>query len=348
MKINNINTEDISVVVQGAIDKKNTPICLKSIRKYLPDAEIILSTWEGSEVDGLDYDILLLNKDPGNYICDEVYKIYNNVNRQILSTKNGLKKTTRKYAIKIRSDMEITGTNFLNYFGKFKKRCDECKILKERVIINNLYCANPHKIKFLFHVSDWVFFGLTEDILNIWDIPLETESVALYYKNHDRPALDLVKTWLFQYIPEQYIWSSFLRKNNIDFSFEYYTDFNDKILELSELSFANNAVILNYEQFGIKFLKFDPYKNDCSVQYNNYDFLCLYKKYCDKNYKMPLKYRWKNDLKIKKSIEKIKKHWRRFFLPLKSFLKWLSEPFCILSYIIKIIIKIMLNFWRLF
>ena len=47
-----INSKDISVVVQGAIDKENTPKCLESIRKYLPDAEIILSTWEGSEVEG--------------------------------------------------------------------------------------------------------------------------------------------------------------------------------------------------------------------------------------------------------------------------------------------------------
>ena len=348
MKINNINTEDISVVVQGSIDKVNTPICLKSIRKYLPGAEIILSTWEDSNVEGLDYDILVLNKDPGACLCDKAQKIYNNVNRQILSTKNGLKKATKKYAIKIRSDMKITGTNFLTYFKKFEKRCDECKILKERVIINNLYCANPYETSFLFHISDWIFFGLTDDILNIWDIPLETEDVALYFKIHNRPVLDIIKTWLFQYIPEQYIWISFLKKNKIDFDFKYYTDINNKNLRLSELSFANNIVILNYEQFGIKFLKYDPYKWDYKNQYNIYDFLCLYQKYCDKNYKIPLKYRWQNDLKIKKPIQKLKKHCRKFFQPSKKFLRWLIEPFCMLSYIIEIIVKIILNFWRLF
>ena len=55
-----IKSEDISVVVQGAIDKFNTPKCLKSIRKVLPRAEIVLSTWEKSDVNGLDYDILVL------------------------------------------------------------------------------------------------------------------------------------------------------------------------------------------------------------------------------------------------------------------------------------------------
>ena len=64
MLINNIDTKDISVVVQGAIDKGYTPLCLKSIIKYLPESEIILSTWEGSEVDNLDYDVLILSEDP--------------------------------------------------------------------------------------------------------------------------------------------------------------------------------------------------------------------------------------------------------------------------------------------
>ena len=40
-----IKSEDISVVVQGAIVSNLTNNCLKSIRKYLPKAEIILSTW---------------------------------------------------------------------------------------------------------------------------------------------------------------------------------------------------------------------------------------------------------------------------------------------------------------
>ena len=86
-----IKTEDISVVVQGAINKEETPKCLKSIRKFLPEAEIILSTWEGSDISAIDglYDVLLLNKDPG---CGYYYKNEsgiksNNLNRQLVSTR---------------------------------------------------------------------------------------------------------------------------------------------------------------------------------------------------------------------------------------------------------------------
>jgi hypothetical protein len=84
----NIDSKDISVVVQGPIHTQDnlTKRVLESVRTHLPNAELILSTWKGSEVDGLDCDILLLNDDPG------AINGLNNVNRQIVSTRNGLQK----------------------------------------------------------------------------------------------------------------------------------------------------------------------------------------------------------------------------------------------------------------
>lgn len=91
-----INSQDITVVVQGPIigkpddsfEEKHTQICLQSIRKYLPKAEIVLSTWEGSDVRGLDYDVLIENKDPGKSMMGD-FSI--NCFRQIVSSINGLK-----------------------------------------------------------------------------------------------------------------------------------------------------------------------------------------------------------------------------------------------------------------
>ena len=91
-----INSNEISVVVQGAIDKENTPKCLKSIRKVFPQAEIILSTWEGANVEGLDYDEVIFNKDPGGVKDPFVPTFTNNLLRQMVSTKSGVKKAGRK------------------------------------------------------------------------------------------------------------------------------------------------------------------------------------------------------------------------------------------------------------
>ena len=117
-----INSKDISVVVQGAIDKINTKLCLQCIRKQFPYAEVILSTWEGSNVSNLDYDIVLFNKDPGAALCSNAENVLNNVNREIVSTFNGIKQAKNKYILKIRSDLILNGKNILKCFFKSFKR----------------------------------------------------------------------------------------------------------------------------------------------------------------------------------------------------------------------------------
>ena len=74
MIVNGIDTKDISVVVQGAVDKINTPKCLESIRKFLPCAEIVLSTWEGTDVTGLDVSTISRVAN-SKYIQTDLYRI---------------------------------------------------------------------------------------------------------------------------------------------------------------------------------------------------------------------------------------------------------------------------------
>lgn len=304
-----IDSKDISVIVQGAIDNINTKKCLKSVRKHLPGAVIILSTWQGSDVSGLDYDVLVESRDPGAEIYDEVYKLKNNVNRQILSTKSAFEKVTTKYILKLRSDMAIESPNFLKYFGKYQERAHECKILNQRVVINSLYCRNFEHMKLLFHPSDWVFFGLSEDIKNIWDIELQKEPESSnYFKNKPRPEVDIFSTWMLQLLPEQYLWTTFLKKNNINLNFEYFTDINQQNINLSELSLINNLVVVDYEDFGIKFLKYNPYKwnFDYKVNITFYDWLGLYKKHCCPDFKIHLTHKiHQKQLQVHKRIHKI-------------------------------------------
>jgi len=340
-----IDSKEISVVVQGAIDKNLTQKCLNSIRLLLPKSVIILSTWEGSDAEGLNYDVLIKNKDPGAELCDLEYNIKNNVNRQILSTKNGLMNTTTKYALKLRSDIVLKNNNFLKYFTKFDNfRNKECKIFKNRIIINNLYCANRKKTNFLFHISDWVQFGLTEDIFNLWDIQLQKEpETSKYFLNKERPLIDPVSTWLFQYIPEQYIWKSCLEKNGIDIKFEYFTDLNERNIEINDLAFANNVVIVNYEEYGIKFLKFDPYKWDYQSQMDYFIWQKLYKKYCNNNYKISIKYSWKEKLEVENFVLKYNIHKNR--LPsLKIFIR---EFLAMTFYLIATIFSCFFNLYKL-
>ncbi len=98
-----INNADISVVVQGPVQARDdrpmdegiTYRSLQSIRQYLPGAHIILSTWPDQNLQGLDYDELVICEDPGpniyRYLADGTPGKLNN-NRQIVSSREGLKR----------------------------------------------------------------------------------------------------------------------------------------------------------------------------------------------------------------------------------------------------------------
>ena len=91
-----IKSQDISVVVQGNVDKV-TVDTLQSVRRFLPKAEIILSTWKAAAYEGLDYDKLVLSKDPGAVTFDIRLNKLNNINRIIVSSKAGVRHAKRKY-----------------------------------------------------------------------------------------------------------------------------------------------------------------------------------------------------------------------------------------------------------
>src|SRR6266851_7799448 len=111
---------DLSVVVQGPVvggrrdpeERQLTRRCLASIRSCLPDAQIILSTWRGSDLAGLPFDVLVENDDPGPIYYPDLPDKSNNVNRQIITTRNGLIAADRRYALKLRSAMLVGGTGF--------------------------------------------------------------------------------------------------------------------------------------------------------------------------------------------------------------------------------------------
>ena len=305
-----ISSKDISVVVQGKIEPKYIGKCLKSIRKHLPEARIILSTWENEPVHNLDFDLLVINKDPGAFVFTIDGK-YQNLNRQIVSTLNGIKKTSRKYVLKLRSDMLIRGTKFLSYFAKYQKRNKYCNILQERVLINSLYTRKPFSknVPFLFHPSDWVMFGLKEDLLNIWDIPLAPEpQTSVYFKNHSN--LSHVKGCYTRWHAEQYIWMSFLHKNGIDFQFDNYMTYSPELAELSELSLVNNTLLLEYKnQFDIICQKYPQQFGDSETAHP-LDWYFNYQKFCDENFIIPKS--WDDFLIDNTYFQKMNRHFVKF------------------------------------
>jgi hypothetical protein len=267
-----ISDSHISVVVQGPIFHKDglTANCLKSIRKQLPSAEIILSTWRNSDLSGLDFDIAIESPDPGQ-ISDSPYQ---NTNRLIVSSKNGLEKATREYAIKLRTDNVLTHCRFMDYFNKFDKYDSRYKIFTDRVVALSTFAKNPSKWPGLFHISDLFYFGYTEDIKKIFDIRLiDIES----YRNGKIPIL----------APEQYIWLSCLNNAGYQYELAHFAELSITKLAHSERSMINNFVFIEPEMAGIEldFKKYaDAYKaagkKTCYDIYTFADWTKSYKTYC--------------------------------------------------------------------
>lgn len=322
-----INIKDISVIVQGPINKKETPKCLKSIRKFLPGAEIILSTWNGEDLTGLDYDILVLNDAPEAVLIEKRPNkaIYNNMNRQLLSIQAGLKKANRKYAMKLRSDLILTSDKFLTYFDKFQERISDYHLFERKVLISALFTRYNLKLwketestNTPFHISDWYMFGLREDLNTyFFNTPLVKEPEFTNYfkleenKTRKSPYKGMAD---FKFAPEQYFGYECFARNFNDIYMKDCADYNNKLMEQSRKCIVNNFIVLEFKQSGICLNKYYCSKHEklSGEQYldlyNFYKYESEYKKYCDSNYKITTQDLSFNNEKIKYSLLKLYKH----------------------------------------
>ena len=315
-----IDPKDISVVIQGPVYPGITVNTVQNVRKHFPEAQIIVSTWKGTDVSELPENIdIVFSKDPGGVPLYDDPVILNAANRQIVSTMAGLRMAKRKWAIKIRSDMYFENNNFLNYFDKYPKRSDNYRFLEQRVITSTSFAPNPRREPKPYHPSDWFFFGLTRDLIDVFDSPLCPEpETSRYFETHNRPIVKY-DSWipaLCQYSAEQYIWVAFIRRH-MDLDFKHCFDIERGNIEHSEEIFANNVIMLDAVD-----IKYGSYKHqalhtgfDLSLMYSFCEWQKLYKKFCDKKYKTPLL-----DLEKIRRLYYAIRYRRRIKLNLKSLL----------------------------
>lgn len=277
-----IPSAEISVVIQGPLYREAdlTRRAVESAREHLPGAEIIYSGWQGAETSGLACDRIVLSEDPGGrpHLHDPRY--LHNTNRQIVSTLAGLREATRRYAVKMRSDHLLTGADFLEYFDRFPKRGTGYVMFEHRVIVADIYTKSPDRSPALFHPSDWFHFGLTSDLLLLWDLPPPPEPESTeYFNRHPEENLHRFPE-LAQYTPEQYDWVHCLRKR-YEIPFRHNYDFSAEALRIANLALANNFIILELAQIGLSAPRHPFLQGGISDCYTHGDFLRLYQRCCD-------------------------------------------------------------------
>lgn len=275
---------DITFVVQGPIISHVTLGSLLSIRRSFPASPIILSTWKGHDASSLVYDELILSDDPGFfYYSDRAGERQNNVNRQIISTVAGLQRVQTEYVFKIRTDFNITGADFLQFWNRFPAEDPDYKVFGDKILACSYFSRNPSsRMRFPFHPSDLAFFGKTDDMMRLFDVPLMTEAEAYWDKKNSR---------FNRYIPEQHIFINCLRKSGKTVQCDRYDDNSDHNIVETEKYFASNFVFLTFEQFNLVPQKpiflMKPHPNSFRTCYTHHEWLGLYKKYVDPTAAIP-------------------------------------------------------------
>ena len=297
-----ISSKDITVVVQGPVDtfagrpqeEGITRRCLASVRRFLPEAHLVLSTWEGQTLAGLDYDELVLSPDPGGNIVS--YKRDGsprrlNHNRQIVSTMAGLRRVATPYAMKLRSDNALSGCGFIDLQQRYRRRCADLRWFGERVVLTNTFTrkyAKGHRVA--FHASDFFAFGRTEDVRDLWAVPL--------FEDLDpNPAFLSMSQPYYPGAPEyerdatQDLFLRFVNKR-LKVSLAHLLDSDDLRMDQWEQLLANNFVVAEPERIGLhlgaKFLqkvRISTRKGRAGF-YTYPEWQRLYQYYCDPQFEV--------------------------------------------------------------
>lgn len=242
-----MNNKDISVVVQGQIygapndkdENKYTKRVCDSIRQVLPEAELILSTWEYCNVDDLQYDTLIKiskSEDPGS--------VFENFNRQRMTTLKGIEAASNKYILKLRSETMLESRRFINVYEKcMNYKYGDYHFINNRIVVDGI---NPGWSGCMFHMSDHLFFGLKEDVNALWDIPEVLDGMFWGSGNAEHVTIN----------PHRYLPLAFFNKYTTEIEFTKPKDINDYNLCLWRKMMVDNFISLFPYEFGTFSLKY--------------------------------------------------------------------------------------------
>ena len=351
-----IESKDISVVVQGMPCAETLPILAK-IRKLLPKSEIILSTWEGVDAERFEgtADRVVLSKDPGSGVnCFSNGTIYhNNFNRQLVSTRAGIRASTRKFVIKTRTDFSLDSLDFLTHWDDFPVRNPKFCLFNHRIIVPSLYSrffSDCTGLATPFHPSDIFAFGLKEDIsLLFCSAPLMTDEELSFWA-HKYPTRNPYPGNTWRWSPEQTFFIAAVKTKFPDVHFDDWTDFEKSDYILSEHLILNNFVFLDPCQIALNSKKHQHaigLANNGQINglITNNRFMAFYARDLDPDAapaqmpagqaQAPVVQLTQLDLKRIHLKHRYHVHKQRAAAPIKAFFHWLGEPFCYLYYLVR-------------
>lgn len=251
-----VDSRDISVVIQGPLyrtlaQSRGIDACIASVRAHLPHVEIIVSTWSDEDLGGIDADVVVTAVDPG--VLVDFNGNRHNTNRQIVSTLTGIRVSSRKHVLKLRSDIILTGSQ-IAVLGAYDSRVPAAdRLLRQPITVTTLFIRNPVKVPLLFHLSDLVQFGAREDMLEFWGQRLRLQHEVFAKEPYKNPIGNFVGYSAMRMTPEQCLMLGFMAKKGFDISLETPGEISPELVRLSDKLLAENFTVLDWETSEVDF-----------------------------------------------------------------------------------------------
>ena len=207
---------ELAIVIQGPIDSRSdfTNETLKLYKILFPNAILIVSTWSKTPQHQID-----IIKENGCYvILNEEFASpgFCNINYQLCTTMAGLRLAKEKgaeYCMKIRTDMRINRDFCFEYLKSILRLLPisgSSIPLRERIITVSGF---PGQSFFPNWIQDFFYFGITDDLINFFDIPYDKrkETSSLPYFSGPKKVVN-GEEFCKIIPPEKYITEEFLKK----------------------------------------------------------------------------------------------------------------------------------------
>lgn len=266
--------ETMDIVLQGKYDEYTDGIIDEYLKlPFIND--IIVSCWEDNKSNEYDYERVkfVRNSYPTSFGTD-------NRNLQILSSFEGIKKVTTRFSAKMRTDQKYTYDSMIKMFEFFKENLGREKTYQfnSEKPRNKIFTAGIYP-SLLFHPRDHIFWGTTEDLIDLFDIPLEVngftdrvnigkDDLAKYYNHFIRSETyigahyaskfdEQVKIFLIE--PQKYLYDDAP-------AWGYSYDMSKSLMSSMFKSFPRTGIDFEWEKKGWSSYPYDEqkqYYNEC-------------------------------------------------------------------------------------
>jgi len=152
-------------VVQGKVYQNDTCALVKNLLDLDFCDRVIISCWETCDIDfPISGKVEVVHSKPPEHAGDA------NRNLQIVSSRSGIKASSSEICAKLRSDqiISVESLKMMNdFYAENRQACAEGQ--SGAVCVAGIWKPYP------FHPSDFIFWGPREELVRIFDIPLNDE-----------------------------------------------------------------------------------------------------------------------------------------------------------------------------